>query len=120
MRTNILRRLVIGIGMLVAFVALSPAQAQAVPPFPCTQGIQQITWDTGGLFIDCIGQPNRFVAYAAPTCGLSGGIDNIKLFEALATSAFLSGKTLIISYLAPNTPGCGNSLGLIGTLSLSR
>src|SRR5262249_17443851 len=85
-KTALFRRMTIAIA-LAACVALSAAKAQAAPTFStftCSQGIQQIVWDGGGLFIDCIGEPNRFAAFSfSPCTGVAGNIDNVKIFEAL-------------------------------------
>ena len=116
MRKNFIRRLVAGMA-LCALVATASAKAQAAD-FSCTQGIQQVVWNGGALFIDCIGQPNRFAAFSFARCAnYTGHMDNMKLFEALATSAMISGKLLIISYLAPGT--C-DAVGAITALTLSR
>jgi len=109
--------------MFFGFLMTSGApDAQAAPTlasFSCSQGIAQITWDGGGLFIDCIGQPNRFAAFSFNPCtGVFGNIDNIKVFEALATSALLSGKTLNITYATVGT--CRADVGAITSLTITR
>ena len=116
-----------GLGRLVgalaiASVVLSAGEAKAAPTiqnFTCNQGIQDIIWDGGGLYIDCTGQPNRFAAYSFNVCnGYVGNIDNIKIFQAIATSAMLSGKTLQISYATPAS--CQGTVGAITSLLLSK
>jgi hypothetical protein len=122
MHKALFRRLTM-VMILAASVAVASRDAQAAPviqAFSCTQGIQQITWDGGGLFIDCIGQPNRFAAYSFNPCtGVFGTMDNIKVFEALATSAFLSGRLLVVTYATPAS--CvGGGVGAITALTISR
>jgi hypothetical protein len=121
-----MKELIVRTSSIVTILGMSLAlstDAQAAPviqTFTCSQGIQQITWDGGGLFIDCIGQPNRFAAYSFNPCsGVFGNIDNVKLFESLATATFLSGKTLILTYATPAS--CvGNNVGAITAVTLSR
>ena len=87
--------------------------------FSCSQGIAAITWDSGGLFIDCIGQPHRFAAFSfVPCSGMPGNIDNIKIFETIAMSALLSGKTLTINNATLGT--CRSDVGVIGSLTITR
>ena len=97
--------------------ATSAQAAPVITTFTCSQGIAQITWDGGGLYIDCVGQPNRFVAYNFNVCsGYFGNTDNIKIFEGIANSAFLSGHTLVITYATPAS--CQGSVGAITALSI--
>jgi hypothetical protein len=121
MRETLLRRS-IPVVVLGALLAILPAKAQAAPTitsFTCTQGIQQVVWDGGGLYIDCIGEPNRFVAYSFNGCsGVIGNMDNVKIFEALASAAFMSGRTLILTYATPGT--CVSGIGVITAVTLSR
>jgi hypothetical protein len=108
--------------LTLAVVALSSADAKAAPviqTFSCNQGIAFISYDGGGLYIDCVGQPNRFAAFSfSPCTGVPGNIDNIKLFQAIATSAMLSGKQLNIWYATPAS--CQGTFGMITTLQLQR
>jgi hypothetical protein len=122
MKNNVLCRIAIGLG-LGCLLTVSSVKADAAPlfqSFSCTSGIQQIVWDGGALYIDCIGQPNRFVAYTtAPCSGMFPiSIDTIKIFESMATSALLSGKLLIISYATPAS--CQGTNGAINFLTLSK
>jgi hypothetical protein len=103
------------LALLMAF----PLRARAgTATFTCNQGIQQVTWD-GRLFVDCIGQPNRFIAYPGATspCPTLAhlSLDDAKVLETMAAAAFLSGKTLIVKY--ETSSAC---LGAIYFLSLSR
>jgi hypothetical protein len=120
MRTKFLVRFV-GV-MTLGLVAFSSLDAQAAPviqTFTCSQGIQDIIWDGGALYIDCIGQPNRFAAFSfSPCTGLAGNMDNVKIFQGLATSAMLSGKQLQISYATPAS--CQGTVGAITSLLLNR
>jgi hypothetical protein len=108
--------------LTLAWVALSSVDAKAAPViqnFSCSQGIQDIVWDGGGLYIDCIGQPNRFAAFSfSPCTGVPGNIDNVKIFQAIATSALLAGKTLQISYATPAS--CQGTVGAVTSLLISR
>lgn len=108
--------------LAIAAAVLSASDAKAAPviqSYTCSQGIQDIIWDGGGLYIDCTGQPNRFAAYSFNVCsGYVGNIDNVKIFQAIATSAMLSGKTLQISYATPAS--CQGSVGAITSLLLSK
>src|SRR5256885_979359 len=102
---------------LVASFTISTAEAAPIiQTFSCTQGIQQIVWDGGGLYVDCVGQPNRFAAYSFNPCsGVFGNIDNVKIFQSIATSALLSGKLLTISYATPAS--CQGTVGAITALT---
>jgi len=122
MTKTVARRLTMAM-LLLAFIAISSSKAQAAPvftTFSCTQGIQDIVWDGGGLYIDCIGQPNRFAAFTFSPCAGMGAqsVDTIKLFQSLAESAMISGKLLVITYATPAS--CTASVGAIGSLTLSR
>jgi hypothetical protein len=120
-----MKKHLLGAGLFVLAAAAGATiwagRAQAAPvrtTFTCSQGVAQITWDGGGLFIDCVGQPNRFAAYSFNVCsGYFGNIDNVKVFESIANSAFLSGHTLVISYDTPAS--CtGSNVGAITALTL--
>lgn len=107
--------------VLLAVLALGLLQADrpahaTLQAFTCNQGVQDVVWDGGGLYIDCIGQPVRFrtgpnLCPTSPTT-----IDDVKLFQSIATAALLSGKTLMITYDDECNPG----LGYITALTLSR
>jgi hypothetical protein len=120
MREKLLR-LSIPVVVLGALLTISPTKAQALTTsnFTCSQGIQQIVWDGGGLFIDCIGEPNRFVAYSfVPCSGVNGSMDHVKIIEALASATFMSGRTLILTYAPPGQ--CVSGIGVITAVTLSR
>ena len=108
--------------LALAWCGLTSLRAEAaaiIQTYTCNQGIQDVIWDGGGLFIDCIGQPNRFAAFSfSPCSGIAGNIDNVKIFQGIATSAMLSGKTLQIWYATPAS--CQGTVGVITTLQMSR
>jgi len=120
MKTRLFCRL---LGVLaLALVAFSSVDANAAPViqnFSCTQGIAFVTWDGGGLYVDCVGQPNRFAAFSfSPCTGVAGNIDNVKLFQAIATSAMMSGKQLNITYATPAS--CKAGVGSITALQIQN
>jgi hypothetical protein len=123
MKKTLVGRLLVAVALALSVFGLS-LEAQAAPvitSFSCTQGIQQIVWDGGALYIDCIGQPNRFAAFenVSPCAGLAPeSMDTIKLFQSLATSAMISGKLLIVTYATPAS--CQGTTGAVVSLSLSR
>ena len=98
--------------VLFSFLTLSlahPRPAGAVnTSFTCTQGIADVVYD-GRLFIDCVGAPLRFIGYPGSTTPCPGlvamSIDDVKLLETIAMSAFLSGKTLVVGYQSATCPG---------------
>lgn len=120
MRTKLLGRLA-GI-LVVALVSLSPGAAKATPvfqTFSCNQGIQYMTTDGSGLYVDCVGQPNRFVAFSfSPCSGIAGSIDNLKMFETMVTTAMLSGKALNITYATPAS--CVSGFGVMVVAQLQN
>lgn len=106
----------------LAVVALSSVEAKAAivtQNFTCNQGIADIVWDGGGLYIDCAGQPNRMAAFNFNICpGYTGNIDNIKIWQALATTAHLSGRSLMITFATPASCA-GGSTGAIVSMQLN-
>jgi hypothetical protein len=112
MRKIILSAVALVVAVVVVIALLPHRAAKASPAaFTCT-AVNGVAWD-GRLFIDCANTPIRFIAYpGTSSCGSSSPgtqktIDDVKVFESMASSALLAGKSLSISF-EPNCDGFGN------------
>jgi hypothetical protein len=108
---------------LVAAIGILALQSEAeAAPTTVSCNVNNIVWD-GRLFVDCSNTSTRFIAYpgtsacATSAPGTQKTIDDLKVFESMASAALLSGKTLSITS-EPNCDGSGN--GGIYTLQLNQ
>jgi hypothetical protein len=102
---NVIRVLLATASLVVCLAGSKPASA-ATGTYLCTpvggKQINSVVWDGNGLYIRCGGTTTVFYAKKGATCsGSSEGttsFDTIKIWEALATSAYLSGRAINISW----------------------
>jgi len=86
---------------LLFFCLLGARQASAATgSYTCTpvggKQINSVLWDGNGLYVRCGGTTVVFYAKQGATCGSATSIDTIKIWEALVTTAYLSGKGIVI------------------------
>jgi hypothetical protein len=108
--------------MLMVLFSVSPAKAVITIADPWSCLVADVGWDSR-LYIDCVGVSTRFFVYSSINCPsgtITHSIDDMKMFQSLATSALLSGKTLSINFNNNCEGVAGTNVGPVYNMTLLR
>jgi len=102
---NAIRLLFATASLFICLLGAKSASA-ATGNYTCTpvggKQINSVVWDGNGLYVRCGGTTTVFYAKKGATCSGSAegttSFDTVKIWEALVTSAYLSGRGINITW----------------------